>query len=112
MMVEVGLIQKYSLVLGNPTYSTSVTLLGLLLAGAFGSFSISFMKPEQKKMIFRKIGLIVGLLIISYAVGLPALTEALIQFNGFNRLLLTLISILPLGFFMGMIFPLGISSVA
>lgn len=110
MMVEVGLIQKYLLVLGHPTYSVSMTLLGLLLAGGFGSFSISFLKPEQKKVVFRRIGLIVGVIIVGYAIGLPAFTGAIIHFNGLTRLLLTFLSVLPLGFLMGMVFPLGLEA--
>ncbi|HEX3045650.1 MAG TPA: hypothetical protein VHY08_12905 [Bacillota bacterium] len=108
MMVEVGLIQKYLLVLGQPTYSISLILLGLLSAGGLGSFTLSYLKPERKEAVFRRIGWIVGLIIMVYAFSLPAFTGAIIQLDGLFRLSLTLVSVLPLGFFMGMVFPLGL----
>lgn len=54
--------------------------------------------------------MIVGLSIIGYAIGLPAFTGVIIHFNELTRLLLTFISVLPLGFFMGMVFPLGVQA--
>ena len=45
-----------------------------------------------------------------YILGFEALTGVLLETNGASRLVLSILLIAPLGFFMGMPFPMGLSS--
>src|SRR5713226_4494738 len=48
IMVEVGLIQKFVLFLGRPTYSLTVVVFSLLVASGMGSFASGRVIGEDK----------------------------------------------------------------
>jgi spermidine synthase len=98
MMIEVLLIQKYTLFIGASVYSIVTILLTLLIASGLGSrFSDKF----SSKLVFPIIVLWVVLEIFLF-------TKLTYLFGGLTlpfRILLSIIFIAPLGFFMGMPFP-------
>jgi hypothetical protein len=100
MMVEIILIQKYTLFLGASLYSTTTILLGLLVASGIGSaYSVKF----KAHIAFG--GIIFWLLLEIFI--FPGMVN---YFTGLNlpvRILITAALIFPLGFFMGMPFPKG-----
>lgn len=107
MFVEISLIEKFILFLGHPLYSVSLVLFSLLVsAGAGSRFSL-----RLKISTFRGLR---GLLLV--AGGLVVLSAALYPqtlplFQGSPpavRWALTAALILPVGFFLGMPFPVGI----
>lgn len=100
MAIEVILIQKYTLFIGSGVYSFVTILFSLLLASGVGSrFSQKF-KPS---VAF--IGIIAWILLDILVF------QHLLSNLGFltltYRILITVILIIPLGFFMGMPFPNG-----
>lgn len=102
IFVEITLIQKFILFLGYPIYAVSAVLLSLLLSAGVGSFY------SERTRNLRPIVIALSLLIILY---LPLLPEVFGLFLGSGltaRYLISLAAIAPLGFLMGMPFPLGL----
>jgi hypothetical protein len=108
IMVEIPLIQRFTLFLGHPIYSLSVVLCSLLLFSSLGSFftrraSVSNAQP----FIVRGLLALTAVLLI-YLTVLPHLVHALISIPTYLKILITLALTAPLGWLMGMPFPLGI----
>ncbi|MBN2602346.1 MAG: hypothetical protein JXR87_10165, partial [Candidatus Marinimicrobia bacterium] len=105
MMLEIILIQKYTLFIGPSAYTLIVILTTLLIGSGIGS---RFSAKTKDWMPF--VGIVVWLLLdvtvfngLKYYFGVLAIVP---------RMLITMILILPLGFFMGMPFPKAVSRVA
>lgn len=102
LLVEVALIQRLSYLLGHPTYGLSVVLSGLLAASGAGAlFSQRLLRAGWLRFAVPLVVLVVGGLswrLLPGWVGLP--------FG--QRLAFSLLTILPLGFLLGMPFPRGI----
>lgn len=98
MIVEVVLIQRYTLFIGASSYSFVVILLTLLLSSGVGSrFSSRF----NDRVPFY---CIVILLMLEVTLFRP-FTGLLTGFSLIPRVIISMILIAPLGFFMGMPFP-------
>ncbi len=105
IMVEVVLIQRFSLFLGYPVYSLSVVLFTVLLAGAVGSFLAD--KWVQPRVLPRILALLCGILAL-YALALPRLLDATLSASTPVRIILAVAVMTPLGLLMGMPFPTGL----
>ena len=108
MLVEIYLLQRFSLLLGQPLLTLAVTLFALLLASAVGSLVGSRVKA---------LGTGTGLGLAAALTGVAAL--GLIWLHGVvlplalhleagGRILVALALILPLGLMMGLCFPAGL----
>ncbi len=105
ILIEIVLIQRFSLFLGYPVYSLSVVLFTMLLSSALGSLvSGAFTSPGA---LSRVLGLLVAVL-LGYAVALPSLLSATRGAPTLARMAVAVASIAPLGFLMGMPFSSGI----
>jgi spermidine synthase len=100
MMIEVILIQKYSLFIGTSVYSIVTVLLTLLLFSGIGSF---FSNKFSNTIVFSLI--LIWLLLEILVFG--NLTNAMAHLELVPRMLISMILLAPLGFFMGMPFPKG-----
>jgi len=110
MFVEISLIQKFILFLGHPVYSVSVVIFALLVFAGLGSRLSVFIDPTTVRGL-RLVLLSVACLLFLSALYLP---QVLSSFQGkslFFRQLLSILLIAPLGFLMGMPFPLGIRQI-
>lgn len=110
MLVELPSIQRLSLFLGQPTYALAVVLFSLLLFSGLGSLMTSRIAPSG---IGRALSWALPLLIIlllAQALALPWLLESLLRLRLALRLVISVALIAPLGFLMGMPFPLGLRS--
>ncbi|RKD31788.1 hypothetical protein [Thermohalobacter berrensis] len=108
MMIEIPLIQKSILFLGNPAKAFSYILFSLLLSCGIGSFfstkKVFMTKVKERQIIFILIPIItMGLLAL-----IPFIINNYINIDNAYKLLLISIILFPLGFFMGMAFPMGI----
>ena len=108
MMIEISLIQRFILFLGHPLYSFSVFLFSLLLFSSFGSFSTEYFNKIKIKNKLQLILLLIVLLLILYLFLLPKIMSYFLGIEVFYKIIITVILLAPLGFFMGMPFPLGI----
>ena len=98
MIVEIILIQKYTLFIGPSVYSLITILLALLIASGIGS---RFAEKVGNKVVFG--GIILWLLLDILV--FKNLLYQLDYLEQIPRIVITVILISPLGFFMGMPFP-------
>ncbi|MCK4594405.1 hypothetical protein KAU45_07875 [bacterium] len=110
MLVELSLIQRYMLFLGHPSYATSVVIFSLLLFAGLGSATTNRLKKRYplrglNLIVFSAIGL--GILIQAFIA--PWLLAKAMAAHLIWRFLITGLMLAPLGFVMGMAFPIGIS---
>jgi hypothetical protein len=108
MFVEIVLIHKLILFLDHPVYALATVIFGLLISSGFGSLTSQKVKDLRLKTTLVVILFIVGVL----AWGYPRVISLVVsQFLGLGlgyRGGMTLLLVFPLGFCMGMPFPLGI----
>jgi len=100
MIVEIILIQKYSLFIGASVYSIATVLLTLLIASGIGS---RFSDKVSDTTAF--LGIIIWLLLDTFV--FSHVTGALTGLSISPRALISALLVAPLGFFMGMPFPKG-----
>jgi hypothetical protein len=111
LLLEIAFMQKFILLLHHPIYAASVVLGSFLVAAGAGSaYSQRFAgQPGSKKVTATAVAIIITL-----GLAYLALLEPLMQFAGswhlVARILLSIALIVPLGFCMGMPFPMGLST--
>jgi hypothetical protein len=107
ILIEVGLIQKFILFLGHPTYALTVVVFSMLISSGLGSyFSPRVLGGDEGRMI-KVLGL-TALLTTLLALILASLLSALVWLPLVLRMAITVVLIAPLGFIMGMPFPTGL----
>jgi SAM-dependent methyltransferase len=111
MFVEIGLMQRFVLFLAHPAYSIPVVLGTLLLSSGAGSLvapRLPWPAPQRIRLVLLTIAGILALLLVALR---PAFEAALgLPFG--MRVAISIAMLAPVGFVMGMPFPLGISAVA
>jgi predicted membrane-bound spermidine synthase len=108
MMLEIVFIQCLILFLGHPLTAAATVLCTLLFSSGLGSLYSEKIRPRSS--VLRFIAGLTILLILVYGVFLVR-SGQLISFIGPElRILAVAIAIAPLGFIMGMLFPLGLRS--
>jgi len=105
MGVELGLLQRYIVFLGHPTYALSVVLFSLLVSTAVGSYAVS-RRPDSARRAFPL--LLIGLTLTAF--GVPALLQAWHAWPFAGRLAVATALIVPLGVCMGTAFPSGVNA--
>lgn len=110
MLIEIGLVQKSVLFLGNPLYSLPVVLSSLLLSAGLGSWLIAKVGWSNHKLITVCGGLLI-LAILALAWKLNFLFYALMHMPLAIRMLVTYLVIFPIGVLMGTFFPMGLRTV-
>jgi len=107
--IEMPLIQKLILFLSHPTYSLSVIISSLLVFSGIGSYFSDKIFKEEKRILYSTL-LIVSIIILyllTFDIVLPVFMNA----NVIIKILVTIILLAPLGFFMGIPFPQGLSMI-
>jgi len=108
MLAEVALAQKFILFLGYPTLTLSVILFSLLLGGAAGSRLSQRATVGALPQWLTVAALVVSALVATYAVALPSIESLFLGGVLALRIVVTMALLLPLGFCLGMPFPLGV----
>ena len=107
IMIEIVMIQLFSLLLGNPVYTFAIVLAALLLFTGWGSWiSGKFTLNAYRTLRISITSLSVLLLLASFF--LPPLLRQAIALPMTGRILLAVLLIMPLGILLGMPFPSGI----
>jgi hypothetical protein len=110
MFVEMGFIQKMTLLIGHPIFGVAVTLVGFLVFSGCGSLVCGRLLSPAKKA-HRLIWMAVSAVIV---IGIAEIVFMTVSFDwlvGFSRPLRILLGVAiigPLAFFMGMPFPTGL----
>ena len=105
MCVEVPLIQRFILVLGEPVRALAVVLCTLLVAGGAGSLLAGRLTSSTRLLPLTP--LIVALLVLVAFLLLPGAASALLSLSAGGAIVASAL-LVPLGLAMGMPFPLGL----
>ena len=106
MLIEIGLIRKLGLILGHPVYAISIVLASLIFSTGIGSLSSNRLFGANLLTEKRTAFLIVAYTILSVVV-FDALKGEIIALPILLKGALVIISLFPLGFLMGQLFPQG-----
>jgi len=112
ILIEIPLFQRFILFLGHPTYALSVVLATLLVASGLGSLLTDRVPPDRALARARLALGAVTLLGLAAALGLQPILDAALALPLAARVLVAVALIAPLGFVMGMPFPLGVKTIA
>ena len=104
LWVEIPLMQRFILFLGQPTYAFSVVLFALLLASGIGS-------ALSARVSGRAALLALVVLALLYPLVLPWLFARALGLPFAARVVITVLSVAPLGMLMGIPFPKGVATV-
>lgn len=114
MFVEIAFIQKFVLLLHHPLYAVAVALFAFLLSAGLGSRwseRLSEAAVQRRQTAALNVVVIIALT-LAYAALLPRLVPGIAGFADPARIAFALALIFPLGFAMGMPFPLAVRRVA
>jgi spermidine synthase len=110
IMVEIAFIQRFVLFLGHPTYALTVVIFLLMLSSGAGSLFSRLWLPNTELGWVPLVLVIVTLLADVFF--LPSRLAGLVGLAFGNRLLVSGVILIPLGFVMGMPFPTGLRALA
>ena len=110
IMVEMVLLQRFTLFLGQPVYTLAVVLAGLLISTGAGSYVTSGLRSSSKWSFVPIIAAILGAISVM-ALLTPYVLSAALGLGLPLRVLISLLLIAPLGFVLGMPFPKGLKAV-
>jgi hypothetical protein len=102
LFVEIPLMQRFILFLGQPIYAFTAVVTAVLLGSGLGSLA-------APRLPVRRTLPLLTVLILLYPLGLPVLFRALLGMPLAGRLLATGLILAPLGFLMGTAFPGGLA---
>jgi spermidine synthase len=109
LFVEIGFLHRFSLFLGHPLAAISVTLAGFLVSAGLGAGTAKrFAARWPQVAVILAAAAIVGLGAV-YALALPALFDGLMGLALPSKMAVAVALLAPLGFVMGLPFPLGLS---
>jgi len=104
ILIELSLLQKFILLLGNPTMTFAILLFTILVAGGIGSFTSSRLIPTNTRNLTF---VIAGVIIIGfiYVAFLPDVIYSVISEEFATKAMLSVGLLFPIGFLMGMPLP-------
>ncbi|WP_235213086.1 hypothetical protein [Alkalihalobacillus alcalophilus] len=107
MLIQVTLIQRLTLPLGHPTWAFVIVLTTLLISGGIGSaYSTKWKREEDRRFV--PILLVAFLTSVVYLL-IHFYYQSELALSTFQRTLLVITMLIPVGFFIGMPFPYGMS---
>ena len=113
LLIEIAFLQKFILLLHHPIYAASVVLGSFLVAAGAGSgYAQRFAGQLRSKKVTANAVAVIIVLGIAYLALLGPLMQSAGNWPLASRILLSIVLIAPLGFCMGIPFPLGLSALA
>jgi hypothetical protein len=106
-MIEILLMQEFSLFLGHPVYAISVVLFSLLIFSGAGSLASAALIGDSARRLTVALVILAGVVVASFSL-FPSLFAAFLGRPFPVRAFVALVAILPAGFLMGVPFPAGI----
>lgn len=107
MLTEIGLLQRFTLLLGRPVYAFAVILGTMLVFGGIGSF-LSHRASAERLLRFNRMALLMVLAGIAvHAWFMPFVLSKAMHWGIGLRLCLTILTIAPLATVMGIALPSG-----
>jgi SAM-dependent methyltransferase len=112
LFIEIAFIQKFILILHHPLYAITVVLSTFLLTAGAGSYFSAILSSSTEKSAFMQPIAAIALLSVSYSLGFDSITDFLLKTGSLSRYLFSIVLIAPLGFCMGMPFPMGLAKIS
>jgi hypothetical protein len=109
IVIQVGLIQKFVLLLGHPTYALTVIVFSMLVSSGLGSLCSRRLVSGDSDLPLRWVLAAISATIVTLAFIVTPLSELAIGWPLPLKMLLTALLIAPAAFLMGMPFPAGLS---
>ncbi len=110
MLIEIILIQRFTLYFGNIIYSAALVVCLMLVSSGFGSLVSQKITPKPYRIIAIVVIIIFSLLI--YTLFLSGWLKTTIGFTLTVKIIFSFLLIAPPAFFMGMPFPIGLKSIS
>ena len=110
IVVEICLMKKYVLFLGNPAYSITTVLVALLCSAGIGSLLTSRFAGKARKNALLVLPLVLGAILLETMLA-PLVFDRFLAAPFFARTLIATALLCPLGLVMGMPFALGLSMI-
>lgn len=112
LFVEIAQLQRLSIFLGHPTYALTVVLFSLLVFSGVGSFASERLRAAE--LPGRSLALLGTIVVAVTAVGFitPAVIERWDSGTTPVRIAIAVALLAPIGFLMGMAFPIGMGAAA
>jgi hypothetical protein len=107
MVVEISMIQRFSLLLGYPTLSLSVSLFTLLLATALGARWSAWVQVNVRGRLVMTAAAMWAIT-LTYLLISDAVTERVLAWSQLGRMALVFVMLFPIGVMLGMFLPTGI----
>jgi spermidine synthase len=111
MFIEISFIQRFTLFLGHPLAAVAVVLAAFLVFAGLGSGVSRHLSKRRRLALVIAAAAIVAFAGL-YQIALPFAFSWLIALPSFAKVAVTILLIAPLGFAMGLPFPLGLGQVA
>jgi MFS family permease len=111
IFIEISFIQRFTLFLGHPVAAIAVVLAAFLVFAGLGSGIAAPLASRRRAGIVVAVAAIIAFSGI-YLIGLPVLLPTLVSLPAPLKTAITLVMIAPLGFAMGVPFPLGLERVS
>jgi hypothetical protein len=109
LFIEMAFIQKFVLFLSHPLYSVAVVLSGFLIFAGIGSAASA--RVTGRSPVSLAVASIAAITLL-YVFLLPVVFDQFIGLTDVARIAISMVLIAPLGFCMGMPFPLGLKWLA
>jgi hypothetical protein len=106
MLVEISQVQRLTIFLGHPVYSLSVVLFSLLLSSGIGSVVSGRVPVDRSRPARWVFGALLFVLVV-FGAATPSIIRSFEGASTVARIALSVATLLPIGFLMGMAFPLG-----
>jgi hypothetical protein len=108
ILIEVGLIQKFVLFLGHPTYALTVVIFSMLVSSGVGSGLSRRVLGKDEGRLIKVLGSVALLAALLALVASWTAGGAGVAPDGVESGVITVVLIAPLGLVMGMPFPTGL----
>lgn len=112
LFIEIAFIQKFILILHHPLYAIAVMLSTFLLSAGAGSYFSTHLSHSPEKYAFMLPIAAIALLSTGYNLGFEVIAGFLLKTGPLSRYLYSIILIMPLGFCMGMPFPMALTKIS
>ena len=112
MLIQIGLMQRFSVYLGHPTYAVAIILFSMILSTGIGSMISDKIPIEQKRVAVIAIPLITAVVIAIVATVLQPVFVSTIQYPLLKRATITVGLVAPTAIMLGMFFPMGLRLVS
>lgn len=106
MLLEIALMQRFTLFLGSPVQAVAVVLAVLLVSAGAGSWAAG--KMAQRPGPWTGLFTAVAALAVLYAFFLPPVFRSLLGLPALGRGIAAVVLLAPLGFLLGIPFPAGL----